>query len=334
MIQPSVFSLQPSSSPQLRGLTRPGVRVHTPSVAHLFKIGVDGGGTKTECILVDETGAIVAKHLAPGCNPSVAGPEQARLVVTDALCALLAKARDTARDGRIGVTLLCMAGSRIFWKEFAATLADFGEVVARDDSLPALELATAGGPGLVLHAGTGSFVAARAPDGSIHYAGGLGWRFGDAGSGYDIGQRAVARALLEVQGWAAPSRIGPSVRDHVQLPPDADASALTRHFYQHPEANRVIAALAPSVLRLASEGDVTAQKIVVESVGGLVELATKVAAKLFTSLSLDSVPAGLSGPIMMHPVVQAAVTPMTPLALIPISGEPIEGVRRMLARIR
>ena len=37
-----------------------------------LKIGVDGGGTKTECILVDARGEIVARHLAPGCNPNVA----------------------------------------------------------------------------------------------------------------------------------------------------------------------------------------------------------------------------------------------------------------------
>ena len=49
-----------------------------------YRIGVDGGGTKTECILVDAAGKIVARHLAAGCNPNVVGPEQARLIVTDA----------------------------------------------------------------------------------------------------------------------------------------------------------------------------------------------------------------------------------------------------------
>src|SRR5476651_1288178 len=172
-----------------------------------FKIGVDGGVTKTECILVDAHGAIVARHLAPGCNPSVAGPEQARLIVTDALCAL----RDRAA---IASTHLFMAGAPAFWHEFAGTLTDFGRVTTADDSLPVLELATDGGPGLVLHAGTGSFVAARAPDGSVHYAGGLGWRFGDPGSAYDLGRRAISRALLELQGWSPPSRLGTLVRDH------------------------------------------------------------------------------------------------------------------------
>lgn len=297
-----------------------------------LKIGVDGGGSKTECILVDARGEIVARHLAPGCNPSVVGPEQARLIVTDALCELLAQAKTADMNGAVAHTLLCMAGSRSFWKEFATTLRDFGTVTAVDDSLPVLELATHGDPGLVLHAGTGSFVAARAPDGSLHYAGGLGWRFGDAGSGYDIGRRAIARALIELQGWTAPSRLGPTVRDYAQLDAHADAGAITRFFYHHPEANRHIAALAPTVLRLASEGDATAAALVIESAAELVALATKVAAKLFPSIPLDTIPCGLSGPILTHPVVASALTSRTPLPLVPIEGAGIDGVQQLLRR--
>src|SRR4051812_23373802 len=125
-----------------------------------FKIGVDGGGSKTECILVDETGAIVASRVTVGCNPSIVGPAHARNIVSTALQTLRAQAPGGANP-RVTATLLCMAGSTIFWREFGASLTDCGKVTAVDDSLPVLELATHGGPGLVLHAGTGSFVAAR-----------------------------------------------------------------------------------------------------------------------------------------------------------------------------
>ena len=81
-----------------------------------YKIGVDGGGTKTECILVDARGEIVARHLAPGCNPSVVGPEQARLVVTDALCALLADARARNHGAEISATHFYAAGASGFWQ--------------------------------------------------------------------------------------------------------------------------------------------------------------------------------------------------------------------------
>ncbi len=193
-----------------------------------FKLGVDGGATKTECILVDETGEIVARQVAPGCNPSVIGQDQARLIVTDALCALLAEARRRDPAATIACTQLYMAGSPAFWQELAQTLEDFGSVTTGPDSLPVLELATDGRPGLVLHSGTGSFVAARDQAGVVYYAGGLGWRFGDPASGYDLGRRAISRALLELQGWAPPSRLGPTVRDHTRLGGAADASAVMR----------------------------------------------------------------------------------------------------------
>ncbi|QYM79122.1 ATPase [Horticoccus luteus] len=292
------------------------------------KIGLDGGGTKTEGILVNVHGDILARHLAPGCNPSVAGADQARLVVTDTLCALAAA---VPAGETISATLLCLAGNRAFWREFAATLSGFGAVQTADDSLPVLELATHGQPGLVLHAGTGSFVAARDAAGALHYAGGLGWRFGDPGCGYDLGRRAIARALLELQGWGPPSRLATTLCDYTGL---ADAGALTRFFYHDPQASQKIAGLAPALLRLASEGDATAHQLVVASVLELAELATRVATKLFPDTALDVLPAGLSGPILIHPVVHSALAARTPLALAPVSGSPIDGVRELLARLR
>ena len=293
----------------------------------ICRIGVDGGGTKTECILVDAAGVIIARHLAPASNPSVVGPEQARLVVTDALCALM-----SAKPGEIIQTCLFMAGNRPFWNEFAATLTGFGKVTTADDSLPVLELATDGQPGLVLHSGTGSFVAARDLSGAIHYAGGLGWRFGDPGSGYDLGRRAVARALLELQGWAPASRLGPTVRDHSQLGDLADAGMLTRYFYSEPSPNTKIGALAPAVLRLAAEGDYTAHLLILESAGELLDLAVRVASKLFPETPTDELRVGLSGAILTHPVVQQALAPRSPLPLVAITAAPIEGVRRLLMR--
>ena len=56
-----------------------------------FKIGVDGGGTKTELILVDQSGAGVATHIAPGCNPSQVGPDPARTILLEALRTLRAQ---------------------------------------------------------------------------------------------------------------------------------------------------------------------------------------------------------------------------------------------------
>lgn len=301
-----------------------------------FKIGIDGGGTKTECILVDDSNTVVAIHVGKGCNPSVVGPEQARSIVSAALDSLRAQASahpagitraPFSADATIDATLLCMAGSRNFWESFAAGLNGFGSVATLDDSLPVLELATHGKPGIVLHAGTGSFVAARSPDGLVHYAGGLGWRFGDPGSGYDLGRRAIAGALLDLQGWVPAPGLSTLIREHTELP---DAAAIRHFFYDDPAPNQLIAMLAPVVLRLAGQGDPAARQIVVESVGGLFDLAAAVALKLFPDTPLNSVRAGLSGPILTHPVVVQELASRSPLSYAPVEGSPIEGVRRLL----
>ena len=293
-----------------------------------MKIGVDGGGTKTELILIDARGEITGRHLAPGCNPNIAGPEAARATLAEALRALVI----AQPPGSVTHTLLCMAGAPEFWRETAAALAAdgaYGNVTALDDSRPVLELATGGSPGLVLHGGTGSFVAAQAPDGAIPYAGGTGWRFGDPGSGYDLGRRAISRALLELQGWQLPTSLSALLRTHTGLVHAAD---ITRFFYQHTEPNRQIAALAPALLRLTEEGDHAAHQIVADSVTALLQLAEDVVAKKFGGWHRDTLRAGVSGPILTHPAVRPILTTRSSLRLRPVEGQPIEGVRRLLAR--
>src|ERR1051325_6961841 len=103
-----------------------------------YKIGVDGGGTKTECMLIDESGRMVAGHVGTGCNPSVVGPAAAASILTAALASLRAQASTHQAGSTKGLpvgeelhithTLLCMAGSRGFWDEFAAGLQGYGKV--------------------------------------------------------------------------------------------------------------------------------------------------------------------------------------------------------------
>lgn len=292
-----------------------------------MKIGVDGGGTKTELILIDDRGDVIARRIAGGCNPNVAGPEDARIILEEALGTL-------AAHFPVSHTLLCMSGAPAFWRDTAASLNSgglFGEVSTLDDSRPVLELATGGRPGLVLHAGTGSFIAAQAPDGSLHYAGGTGWRFGDPGSGYDIGRRAISRGLLELQGWVLPTSLSTLLRDHTGM---TNAAAITRHFYQHADPNKQITSIAPGLLRLAEEGDHAAHLIVLESVTALLQIAEDVITKLFAGWHRDTLRAGVSGPILTHPAVRPILATRSSLNLRPLEDTPIEGVRRLLLRNR
>jgi N-acetylglucosamine kinase-like BadF-type ATPase len=301
-----------------------------------FKIGVDGGGTKTELILVDSAGAVVASHLAPGCNPSQVGPEKARAILAEGLDALVLKSGISNLRSRISRTLLCMAGSPPFWRECADALQGFGRVDTLADSVPVLELATGGAPGLVLHAGTGSFVAARAPDGSVRYAGGLGWKLGDAGSGFDLGRRAIGLALLELQGWHASrttalSPLATALQAHTGL---ADYAANSRYFYHDAGANAAISGFAPRVLELAEQNCGPAQQAVADSVTDLARLADLVISQLFFAPAAP-VPCGVSGRILNSVPAAFALRSLAgklrwPVTLTFLTTPPSEGVRRLL----
>lgn len=295
-------------------------------------IGVDGGGTKTELILVDAEGKILAVHVGPGCNPSQVGPDKARALLTEALEALLGKSKLPNPRPPISRTLLCMAGNRDFWRETAAALKGFGTVSSVDDSRPVLELATNGQPGLVLHAGTGSFVAARAPDGSIHYVGGLGWKLGDPGSGFDLGRRAIAVAMIELQrNPATPSLLAQALQTHTGL---EGYSANSRFFYNDANANAVIAGFVPRVIELAAADCGPAQQAIADSITDLARQADDVLHRLFPKPT-GRLPCGVSGRILNSPPAAFALRSLAsklnwPVELHFIETSPIEGVRRLL----
>lgn len=293
-------------------------------------IGLDGGGTKTELVLIDETGTTLATHIAPGCNPSQIGPDQARAVLDAALSAL----RSRHPAGTVQRTLMCVAGNRDFWRETAAALLGFGTVSTVDDSRPVLELATDGKPGLVLHAGTGSFIAARTPDGAVHYAGGLGWRFGDPGSGSDLGRRGIAAGLLELQARGDQRPLSPlaaALCVHTGIP---DYVSNSRYFYNDPGANATIAGFTPRVIELAATGCAPAQQVIADSVADLARQADDVIRRLFPHPAAK-LPCGVSGKILNSPAAATALRSQAdrlkwPVALRPIEAAPIEGVKRML----
>jgi len=133
-------------------------------------------------------------------------------------------------------TLLCNGRSRSFWQEFWRQPDRFRAA--------SLSLTTPAGtrtrdrrrPGAGAAGGTGH-LSPRAPRmaPSTMPADWAGVR--RSSSGYEIGRRAIARALLELQGWAPPSRLSATVRDQTHL---ADAGAnhpalLSRHRTQPPD---------------------------------------------------------------------------------------------------
>ena len=105
-----------------------------------------------------------------------------------------------------------------------------------------------------------------------------------------------------------------------------------RDSYQHAEPNQLIAGLAPGLLGLAAEGDVEARRIVADSAGELLALALRVVTRLFPGVTPSTLTAGISGPILTHAALTSFWGTGCPLRVTPVTGAPIEGVRRLVAR--
>jgi N-acetylglucosamine kinase-like BadF-type ATPase len=143
------------------------------------------------------------------------------------------------------------------------------QVVVVTDAELARAAAFAGGPGVLLIAGTGSIAFAVDAAGHQRRVGGLGWRMGDEGSGYWIGVAAL-RAVGRMHDG------GPATRLAERLPAAAGVAgiaALVRWSTTVSVAD--VAALAPVVAATADHGDPMAASIIQRAVAALCDLAQR-----------------------------------------------------------
>ena len=179
-----------------------------------FVLGLDGGGTKTDCVLMDEAGAVLARSLAGPSNPLRVGFGAAMGAIREAARAAIAQA-SLPVDSRADAICAGLAGAgppQSAEKIRALLAAEFPESKVQVCTDLDLALAAAGdGPAVVLLAGTGSFAVGRNSAGETARAGGYGSQIGDEGSAYDIGRRAVLMAMHENDRAGADSLLGQRV---------------------------------------------------------------------------------------------------------------------------
>jgi len=157
-------------------------------------LGIDGGGSKTTFLLVDEYYNEIC-HLQTGpSNHLSVGPDAAKDAIAQGISQL------TERP-----TIVCagFAGagrpdSIAFYREVLQTLIPEAQVIVESDAFIASIGAIGIDPGLLLIAGTGSIVIGRDKDRSMFRVGGWGPHFGDEGSGFWIGREAVRATLRSV----------------------------------------------------------------------------------------------------------------------------------------
>jgi N-acetylglucosamine kinase-like BadF-type ATPase len=165
-----------------------------------FVLGFDGGGTKTDCVLMDESGTILARSQAGPSNPLRVGFGAAITSIREAARQALAQAAlpEGATSAALCAGLAGAGPPESAEKIHALLAAEFPESKVQVCTDLALALAAMGeGPVIVLLAGTGSFAVGRNTAGDTARAGGYGSQIGDEGSAYDIGRRAVLTAMHE-----------------------------------------------------------------------------------------------------------------------------------------
>ncbi len=134
--------------------------------------------------------------------------------------------------------------------------------------------ALAGRPGVVISAGTGAVALGVTADGRAAKADGAGYLFGDAGSGFAIGRRALELAARQLDGRETVPAIGAAAEARF----GADLHRGLWDLYASPDLVDAVARFAPDVIELAGMGDVPAAAIVAEAAEELAHSAATAAA--------------------------------------------------------
>ncbi|HXP79717.1 MAG TPA: BadF/BadG/BcrA/BcrD ATPase family protein [Verrucomicrobiae bacterium] len=243
-----------------------------------YSLGFDGGGTKTDCVLLDANGNVVGEGRGGPANPLRSGYDGAFSSLREAAAGAIAVGG--IRPAEIAGVCAGLAGAgrrsvvrrmMVFLsEEFPAALTQ----VATDYEV-ALESAVGSAPGVVLIAGTGSVAYGRNAAGETARAGGYGPLLGDEGSAFEIGRRAVS-AVAHSRDMDAPVTVMAEMISAALECPDWDDLML--RIMKNPDD--VFPKLFPVVADAANAEDSAAKEIMFASAIGLGNLAMIVIRRL------------------------------------------------------
>src|SRR5207253_8621007 len=118
-------------------------------------IGIDGGGTKTVCLLADERGDVIAEARGGGANLHASGERAVETVLRDVTASAIG-------NRSISLSAICLGIAGVDREDEAkrvrAILRRIGyssRVVVVNDALIALAAGAGDAPGIVIIAGTG-----------------------------------------------------------------------------------------------------------------------------------------------------------------------------------
>ena len=228
-----------------------------------YYVGIDGGGTKTNCVLCDESLDILYQTLSGPSNFLTIGTDK----VSDTIIELIKDCCDSAsispseiKNITIGTT---GAGRDSDAKKLQTAVVEKAKSVKLElnsfnvvsDARIALEGAFSGNPGSILIAGTGSIMFGKDKDGNIHRVGGFGRLIGDEGSGLTLGRKGLNLISKYYDGRGKETRLTDKVQKQFNI---SDQSELIIKVYSE---NLSIQDIAPLVIESANEGDELCREI-------------------------------------------------------------------------
>ncbi len=166
-------------------------------------IGIDGGGTKTDLILLEKDGTLKKRLICGGCSVSELGAQTAAERLTTYISDLLSDFGGQTAEVDALFAGLSGGGNADSAGRISAALKDafpnIGSVRTAGDTLTALYAGIGTQDGMVVIAGTGSSCYVR-HNGQYSLVGGWGHLIDDAGSGFWLGKEVLNAALRELDG--------------------------------------------------------------------------------------------------------------------------------------
>lgn len=228
-----------------------------------YLIGMDGGGTKTKCVLTDMNHKPLYETIGRPSNFLVIGTETVSNTILDLVNECVSFQKISIED--IEAIVLGTTGggrrndaelleNKIFEdaKQKSLTINKFK---VESDARIALEGAFSGKIGSILIAGTGSIMFGKDEAGEIHRVGGFGRFIGDEGSGYRIGRIGLNAVARYFDGRAKSTKIADLLEQEFSI---GSSELLITEVYRN---NFNIASVAPLVFDAAESGDKIAQRI-------------------------------------------------------------------------
>ena len=259
-----------------------------------FFLGIDGGGTRTSCLIGDEK-SVLGSGSAGASNVLRVGEAAARTALVEAIH----KACEAAKINPAETSRTCVGaagGARpevadAVRRIVAETVSGHVEIVG--DMVIALHAAFGEGPGMVVIAGTGSIAYGRDGAGKVVRAGGWGFAVSDEGSGHWIGRAAVSAALRDADQREDMSPLLQAIM-RVWNVENRDAMVLAANASPAPD----FAALFPAVLAAANTGDGLAASVLRRAGSELATLARTVLGRLFSDTK--TIPLAMSGGVFAN----------------------------------